>query len=98
MLHLLAVLSAAPAAIAAVLVSGIATFTAEAVVAQVFVGYDLLNPGSSQSSLAPGDALVVYTTGVFVSLPLTFVPFAALFDGNGFADAFRSSFLAFRWC
>jgi uncharacterized membrane protein len=39
--------------------------------------------------------MATYAAGIAVSLPLTFVPLAALFDGAGFRDAFAQSSTAF---
>jgi len=93
--HLVAIVGARPAAIAAVVVAGSLVFAAEAIVALEAGGVDLLAPGSSASEIAPGSLLVIYAAGMLTSLPLTFVPFAALFDGLGFRDAFAASFEAF---
>jgi len=94
-MHLLAVLGASPSALAAVLLSSIAAFAAQVIAAQWLAGYDLLGTSNPTGSLAAADALILYAVGVVVSLPLTFVPFAALFDGSGFAVAFRDSLVAF---
>lgn len=93
--HLVAVVGARPAAIAAVVVAGTLVFGVEAIVALEAGGIDLLAPGSSAAEIAPGSLLVIYAAGMLASLPLTFVPFAALFDGLGFRDAFAASFEAF---
>ena len=94
MLHLIAVLGARPGALLAVIASSVVTFALQALIAQWVAGFDLLRAGNPEP-LAPGDALLVYGVGVVASLPLTFVPFAALFDGATFAAAFRQSFTAF---
>jgi len=94
-MHLLAVLGATPSALAAVLLSSIAAFAAQVLAAQWLASYDLLGTTNPTGTLAASDALAIYAVGVFVSLPLTFVPFAALFDATGFAVAFRDSLVAF---
>lgn len=93
--HLVAVAGARPAALAAVIVAGSLVFAVEAAVAFQVGGIDLLAPGSSAVEIAPGSLLVIYAAGMATSLPLTFVPFAALFDGLGFRDAFAASFAGF---
>jgi hypothetical protein len=89
--HLVAVAGARPAALAAIIVAGSLVFGVEAMVASEFAGIDLLAPGSNATQIAPGSLLVVYAAGMLASLPLTFVPFAALFDGVGFREAFAAS-------
>lgn len=93
--HLVAVVGARPGQIAAVVVAGSLVFGVEAIVALEVGGIDLLAPGSSAAEIAPGSLLVIYAAGMLTSLPLTFVPFAALFGGLGFRDAFTTSFEAF---
>lgn len=93
--HLVAAAGARPAAIAAVVVAGSLVFGVEALVALEAGGIDMLAPGSEITTIAPGTLLVTYAAGMLVSLPLTFVPFAALFDGRGFRDAFAASFAGF---
>jgi len=94
MRHLVAVIAAPQAAQAAVVVAGLCVFAAEAVVAQAVGGVNLLVPADAGS--ISGLALVsAYTAGIALSLPLMFVPFAALFDGVGFRQSFAQSVAAF---
>jgi uncharacterized membrane protein len=95
LMHVLAVLGAAPSAIAAVLLSSLAEFAVQVAVAQWLAGYDLIGTSNPTATLAPADALAIYAVGVLISLPLTFVPFSALFDGVTLATAFRDSVVAF---
>ncbi|MGH8801655.1 MAG: hypothetical protein ACREX6_05100 [Casimicrobiaceae bacterium] len=93
--HLIAIAGARPAALAAVIVAGSIVFGIEALVALQAGGIDMLAPGSGAATISPGSLLVTYAAGMLVSLPLSFVPFAALFDGAGFRDAFAASFQGF---
>jgi uncharacterized membrane protein len=92
--HLAAVAGASPGALAAVVVAGAAVFGAEALVALEFGGINMLAPGADVPVSATA-LIATYAAGMLVSLPLTFVPFAALFDGAPFGEAFAQSFAAF---
>ena len=92
--HLAAVAGASPPALVAVVVSGGLVFAVEALVAREVGGIDILSPAANATVSA--QALVVtYAAGTLASLPLTFVPFAALFDGAPLRDAFAQSWTAF---
>ena len=93
--HLIAVLGAPPVALAAVIVAALIVFGVEALVANAVGSIDLLAPASSDAAITAAALLATYAAGIAVSLPLTFVPFAALFDGAGFRTAFGQSFAAF---
>jgi uncharacterized membrane protein len=54
----------------------------------------MLSPTRS-ATVSATTLLATYATGMLVSLPLTFVPFAALFDGASFREAFAQSFAGF---
>jgi len=86
---------ASGAAITAVIAAGVVVFAAEALTGLAIANVDLLSPGTNDASLNPGTMLVIYTIGIAVSLPFTFVPFAALFDRLPFRAAFAQSFDAF---
>jgi uncharacterized membrane protein len=45
--------------------------------------------------VSPSTVVLIFSVGIAASLPVTFVPFAALFDGAGFAAAFALSWRAF---
>ncbi len=92
--HLVAVAGASPAALAAVVIAGSLVFAAEALVALEVGGLDMLSPAANPS-VSPAALIVIYATGMLVSLPVTFVPFAALFDGVSFREAFAQSLAAF---
>ena len=53
---------------------------AEAVLALEFGGINMLAP-ATDAPVSASALIVTYAAGMLVSLPLTFVPFAALFDG-----------------
>lgn len=93
--HLVAIAGARPAALAAIVVAGSVVFGVEAFVALEAGGIDMLAPPSGSSTVSPASLLMTYASGMLVSLPLTFVPFAALFDGAGFREAFAQSFAGF---
>lgn len=92
--HLAAIAGASPGALAAVIVAGAAVFGAEALVALEFGGINMLAP-ATDLPVSASALVVTYAAGMLVSLPLTFVPFAALFDGLSFGEAFAQSFTAF---
>lgn len=93
--HLVAVFAAPPRALAAVIGASLVIFGAEALVANALGGFDLLRPGSNAESISATALVATYATGIAVSLPLTFVPFVALFDGAGMRAAFAQSGAAF---
>ena len=93
--QLVAILAAPPAALAAVIVAGLVVFGVEAIVANLVGGFNMLAPASNAESISGTTLIVTYVSGIAVSLPLTFVPFAALFDGERFRAAFAQSGAAF---
>lgn len=93
--YALVAFGAPPAALAAIVISGLLVFAAEALTAYGVEGVNLLAVESSSSELSAGALLAVLGTGTIVSLPVAFVPFAALFGGASFAGAFAASTRAF---
>jgi uncharacterized membrane protein len=93
--HMLAVFVAPAAAILAVVAAALAIFGAEAIAAALLADVNLFVPMRDTGALTPGTVMVIFAVGVAASLPVTFVPFAALFDGAGLADAFALSWRAF---
>lgn len=85
-----AAFAAPPAALAAIIVSALLIFAAEALVAWSLAGVNLLDAGGDVDFSAT-QFILVLAAGTAASLPMTFVPFAALFDEAGFATAFASS-------
>ena len=90
-----AIAGATPSALFAVIASGVFVFAAEAVTAYAVGRVNILAPDSGDGSMAPGVALSIYAVGIVASLPVTFVPFAALFDGLPLRDAFVQSWRGF---
>ncbi len=86
-----AIAGASSEAMAAVIVSGAIVFAAEAAAAYAVGGVNMLVPGLRDATITPGAILSIYVVGMAVSLPVTFVPFAALFDGLGFRASFAQS-------
>jgi len=93
--HLIAVAAAPPRAQAAVVAAGLVVFAAEAAVAQLVDGSNLLAASASAEAVSTRGLVAAYVAGIAVSLPLLFVPFAALFDGTGFRQSFAASGAAF---
>jgi uncharacterized membrane protein len=93
--HLVAVAAAPPGAQAAIIAAALIVFGAEAVVANGVGGFNMLAPASNTDSISGTTLVVTYAAGILVSLPLTFVPFAALFDTADFRGAFAQSGAAF---
>ena len=89
--HAIAAFSASPAAQFAVIVSGLVAFAAEAWAAWRLADINLFLPGATASDIPLHVIAAIYAAGILASLPMTFVPFAALFDGNRMRDAFAAS-------
>jgi len=86
-----AVFAARPAALAAIVVSALLIFGVEAWTAYSVAGVNLLENGDGEPSLTAGALASVFAAGTLVSLPVMFVPFAALFEGASFTRAFATS-------
>jgi uncharacterized membrane protein len=80
---------------AAVVAAALDATLVESADAWSIAGINHLAPGSDNVNVAPSVVIVIYATDVLVSLPLTFVPMAALFDGERLGPAFTSSLRAF---
>jgi uncharacterized membrane protein len=93
--HLVAVFGAPPQAIVAVILSGLCVFAGEALAAYALAGSNMLAPLAHDASIAPSTVIAIYVVGIAVSLPVTFVPFAVLFDGTGIVEAFAESWQGF---
>ena len=93
--HLVAIAAAPPRAQAAIIAAALIVFGAEAFVANAVGGFNMLAPASNAESISGMTLVATYAAGVVVSLPLTFVPFAVLFDGAGVRTAFAESGAAF---
>ena len=93
--HAIAPFAAPARAQAAVVVAGLIAFGAEAISASQLADANLFLPAREAASLPMRVVMAIYVAGIVASLPLTFVPFAALFDGEGLRSSFATSALAF---
>jgi hypothetical protein len=85
---------APPAALAAIVMSSLLVSAAEFAVAYALAGVNLLDD-PADPRLTTGVLMVVIGTATLVSLPLAFVPPAALFQRAGFLQAFAASVRGF---
>ena len=90
-----AIAGATPGAMVTVIASGVIVFAAEALTAYVVGRVNMLAPDSGDAPLLPGVVLAIYAVGIAVSLPFTFVPFGALFDGLSLRASFAQSVRGF---
>ena len=86
-----AVFGARPSALAAIIVSALLIFGVEAWIAYDVAGINLLENGDGGTSMSMGALSTIFAAGALVSLPMMFVPFAVLFQGASFAQAFITS-------
>lgn len=93
--QLIAVFAAPLPAQASVLVAGFFTFALEAFVAWSIAGLNLLMPLEDIANTPVDAILAIYAASVLATLPVTFVPMAALFDGESLRSAFALSIRAF---
>ena len=89
--HAIAAFAAPAGAQATVVVAGLVAFAAEAFSAWQLAGANLFLPTGDTAILPMGVVVAIYLAGIVASLPLTFVPFAALFDGEDLRRAFATS-------
>ena len=89
--HAIAAFAAPAGAQATVVVAGLVAFAAEAFSAWQLAGANLFLPTGDTAILPMGVVVAIYLAGIVASLPLTFVPFAALFDGEDLRSAFAAS-------
>ncbi len=93
--HVIAPFAAPARAQWTIVVAGLFAFAAEAWTAWQLADANLLLPARDSASLSIRVIVAIYVAGIVTSLPLTFVPFAALFDGEGLRSAFAISARAF---
>jgi uncharacterized membrane protein len=93
--HAIAPFSAPVGAQMTVVLAGLFAFAAEAYSAWQIADVNLLLPIRDAGTLPMRPVVAIYAAGIVTSLPLTFVPFAALFDGCDMRAAFASSAHAF---
>ena len=86
---------ARPGAVAAIVIGALAVFAAEAFAAYFLAGANLLAPDPDGGDLSSLAVIGTVVTGALASLPVVFVPFAALLVDASFPDAFGSSVRAF---
>ena len=89
--YAVAAFRARPAALAAIAVSALLIFGAEAFAGYAIAGVNLLVPADDESRLTASTLMAVFAIGTAVSLPVMFVPFAALFENASFGGAFATS-------
>ncbi|MFO1413435.1 MAG: hypothetical protein U1F10_05905 [Burkholderiales bacterium] len=95
LLHLFAVFAAPLSAQWAAVAAGLVVLAAEGTTAWALADVNLLFPVPDAAGLSPGAIMGIYAVGVLASLPVTFVPMAALFDGEDWRRAFVLSWRAF---
>ena len=93
-MHLLAPFAASVPAVAAVICAALCVSFAEWVVGWHVIGLNTLSL-DERSGMSVRETLLVYGTGILVSLPLTLVPLFAFFEGASVRDAFALSLNAF---
>ena len=79
----------------AVVAAGLVVVAAESLAGWYAASVNLLLPLEDAGSLPAGAIVAIYAVGVLASLPVTFVPMAALFDGESMGRAFALSVRAF---
>ena len=94
--HIIAPFAAPAAAQVTVVIAGLVAFAAEALSAWQLADANLFLPARDAGNLSMRLVVAIYVAGIVASLPLTFVPFAALFDGEDLRSAFATSVRAFR--
>jgi len=92
--HLFAVFAAPARAQFAVVAAGIAVTLVESAAAWAIADINLFSPTRDATGLSAAAILAIYAVGIAASMPLQFVPMAALFDGEGPVSAFASSLRA----
>jgi hypothetical protein len=88
--YAVAAFGASPAALAAIVVSALLVFAAEALASYSLAGVNLL-AAAEEPALTASTLITVFAIGTAVSLPLVFVPMAALFEKAAFGRAFAIS-------
>jgi len=93
--HALAAFATRPSAQATIVIASFATFAVEAYAAWYLAEVNLFAPPREGPNFSLGVIAGIYAAGVLASLPLTFVPFVAMFDGERASTAFAASGRAF---
>ena len=92
--HAFAAFRAPPRALAAIVLSALLVSAAETATAYALAGVNLL-ADPTDVRLTTGVLVAVISAATFASLPLVFVPLAALFGQTGFVGAFAASLRGF---
>lgn len=87
--------AASAPAIAAIVVSSLLVFAAEAGAAWAIAGVNLLRAGTGDAGIDEPGVFLMFAVGMLASLPFTLIPMSALFDRAGFVEAFDVSVAAF---
>ncbi len=86
----------APAgALAAIVISALVTFAAEALAAWWIAGMNLLDPAGAGEDMRGSVLVGIYAIGILASLPVMFVPFHVLLEPVAPGAAFAASWQAF---
>ena len=93
--HAMAPFAAPAGAQVTVVAASLFAVAAEAVSAWQLADANLFLPARGEANLPMGVVVAIYLAGIVASLPLTFVPFAVLFDGEDLRRAFATSAQAF---
>jgi hypothetical protein len=93
--YALTAFGARPGVLAAIVGSGLAIFAAEAIAAYSLADVNLLATDVAANEMSASTVVGVLTAGIFVSLPIMFVPFAALLGGANFSAAFAIAWRGF---
>lgn len=96
LVHALYAFRASPGAIAAILAASSLTFLVEWWAADAIADVNLFRLGKAATDLSLPAVLGIYAIGILASLPLTFVPFLALFERTGLVASFGQSLRAFN--
>ena len=81
--------------IAAIVVSALVTFAAEALAAWWIAGTNLLDPAGMPGDIRTSVLVGIYAIGILASLPVMFVPFHVLLEPVAPGAAFAASWKAF---
>jgi hypothetical protein len=93
--HAVLAFRAPPGAIAAIVVSALVAFGAEAFAAWWIAGANLVDVSGAATDLSPAAVAGVLAFGILASLPVMFVAFHVLFEGVRPGAAFGASWNAF---
>ena len=93
-MHIFAVFAAPLAAQASVVLAGFVALAIEAFVAYSVADVNILMPIKDVTTLPEGALFTIYAAGALATVPVTFVPMAALFDGESIGRAFAVSLRA----